>query len=193
MAEYNALGTGAHGAFTNPDNPVSLGHEFYVTQSGCTVVGYRYYRADTNQTGAPAGSLWIVSGQTIISGSPLSFGAAAGVGWQEARLTTPIALTANTRYKITVNFPSGWTNIADYWSSGVGSAGRTSGPLHMVNSADSTGGQGSYDYGVGDNFCGNGSGNSSSYAVDVIVEDNVVIQPPDPTGPGRWFPFLDEQ
>jgi hypothetical protein len=84
---------------------LSVGVEFYVTVPA-TLTEIRWWQPTTgasvlNRTGA----LYLVS--TTGQVSSIAATAVSGTGWQTLTFTTPVALTANTRYKAVVYHPGG--------------------------------------------------------------------------------------
>jgi hypothetical protein len=110
--------------------------------------------------------------ESAVSSSDATF-TLSGSGWQEVLLATPQPLVATTRYRSGCLFPNGkFVVTADYWTTGAGGAGITSGPLHgHSNATASSNEQGSLNVGAVLAFPGLGSGTAANYWVTPIVTD----------------------
>lgn len=154
---------------------LTLGVEFYVTSSGCTLTEIRFWASGTVTGSDHACRLYRVDnalGGTLLSGSSKAFASPLVSGWNTVTLDTPAALTANQRYRAAVHFTTdnGYTASAHYWDSGSGSAGITSGPLAAPNSTDATGNQQGSFNAAGDAYPGS-TFNAGNYWVDVTIDD----------------------
>lgn len=145
------------------DGPFNVGTEFMITQS-CWVIGFRYRRPDTTtQATAPtaalfnqgnnngASTVWTQEASATFS---LTTGW-TGAGWKTAMLATPQKLiwqptSYRNRYRVSTR-ATRFCESDNYWSTGAGSAGFTSGPLTVPNKANAfLTAQGSYSTAVGD-------------------------------------------
>jgi hypothetical protein len=70
---------------------------FHTTKRG-KVVGFRFYRAP-GETGSNYGRLWTDNGTRLKQ----SVAFPSGTGWVEVRLGTPVELSENTNYRVSVN------------------------------------------------------------------------------------------
>jgi hypothetical protein len=117
------------------------------------ITAIRYYR-EPGETGTHVGRVWSSTGTLIAS---VTFGSETASGWQTQALPTPLGISADTTYVISVN-------RNDYY--GFTPAGLmtsvSSGPLHTV-----VGSNGVYGLAAGDfpSF----SYNSSNYFTDVVI------------------------
>ena len=147
MTSYTLFSQGATGAsLTSDANPYTFGVQFSVSQPSLTLTAIWFYSAATAASLPATIALYVVSGQTLVSSQAATWSGAAASGWVRAAWTSPPALTASASYKACV-FDSagvgpGWYSAtANYWSSGPGSGGITSGPLSAPNNAGGDGGQ----------------------------------------------------
>lgn len=157
------------------DDPVNLGHIFQVTQT-CWAKAILFYRGTTAITGTPKGRIFLVSGGTVVSGAAVDFPALSGTGWQTATLATPVQLTANTSYKVAVNFPAGYTASGNFWNVGAGVGGISNGPLVAPDAGGAPLGigsiqQGSYHYSSDPDVYPDTYFQGGNYWVDVLVTD----------------------
>ncbi len=74
-----------------------VGTRFSSSKSG-KIVGFRYWRAE-GETGSNYASLWGSNGALLASSPAFP----AGTGWVEVWLSTPVAVSANTTYRVSVN------------------------------------------------------------------------------------------
>jgi hypothetical protein len=155
----------------------NLGTELYVTTTGLSAVGLRFWRADTSITGPIVGRLYAVTDATTgtaVPGTDVTW-TVSGTGWLSAAFAAPVPLTANQRYRAVGNFPANYSATSHYWDSGDGAAGLTNGPLVAPNTGAATGGdQGSFVGGGSLAFPVN-SFNSTAYWVDVDVRSGQTI------------------
>lgn len=159
----------AGGGTTYTDGPVELGTKFRSSTNGY-VTALRYWNP-AGASGTRVGHLWTSSGTQI---AEVTFPTATGTGWQEAQLSSPVAVSANTTYIVSYHAPNGYSSSNGYFAaSGVNAA-----PLRALqNGEDGT--NGVYKYGPSGTFPDE-SYQSSNYWVDVVfVED----AGPDTTAP----------
>lgn len=120
--------------------------------------------------------LWQVTGPgagTLVTSQAAAWSGAAGSGWVRAPFTSPPALTAAVSYKAAIFKNDGAVNsfygsIANYWSTGAGSGGITSGPLSAPNNAGADGGQDTFNSSNANAYPAT-SFNATNYGVDVEV------------------------
>jgi hypothetical protein len=137
---------------------IELGVKFTADVSG-SITGIRFYKAATN-TGTHTGSLWTAGGQRL---AQVTFPNETASGWQEADVSTPVAITAGTTYIASYFAPNGhYSSTSGQLASGVDNP-----PLHAV--ANSTNANGVYAYGATSTFP-NSSFNASNYWVDVLFK-----------------------
>jgi hypothetical protein len=143
---------------TNNDGQgIVLGMKFRATQSG-SITGVRYYKG-AGTTGTHTGHLWTSTGTLL--GSTTFTGETAS-GWQQALFATPISISPNVTYVVSLFSPSGHYAATDpYFTQAV-----VNGPLRgLANGED--GPNGLYRYSATSVFP-NSSFNSSNYFVDVV-------------------------
>jgi hypothetical protein len=130
-----------------------VGTRFRSSISG-KVIGFRFWRA-AGETGTNTGRLWTESGtQRASANFP------AGSGWVTVNLATPVAIAANTDFRVSVN-----TNTAQAKAFNVFTNGPvTNGPL--------TANSGFYGQPTGAMPT---SGSVSAYFIDVIFEEDVPL------------------
>ena len=150
---------------TADSNAVELGMKFKSTTNGY-VTGVRFYKGPLN-TGVHTGHLWTSTGTLL---GTVTFADGSETGWQEARFSEPIAVTANTTYVVSYHTTSGGyaTDLQFFASSGV-----ISGPLEaLADGADAA--NGLYQYGSGgfptQTF------NSANYWVDVVFDTTTPVR-----------------
>jgi Domain of unknown function (DUF4082) len=124
------------------------------------IVGFRFYRAP-GETGYNYGKLWTDSGQRL----KMSKAFPSGTGWVEIRLDTPVEISENTNYRVSVN-----TNTRQAKKGGAFAfdGAISNGPLYASGS----------HYGQPINAMPT-SGSASMFFVDVIFEE-YVPPPPQP-------------
>lgn len=175
MTEYRVFpatnGPNTSSAFGN----INLGMEFYVTASGVTATKLHFYRGTTSIVDTVTGYLWRVdssSAGTLLATK--AFPTLSGVGWQTAVLDTPIALTANQRYRVAYWTSNHFTQTDNMWvtgGGGLGAADIVNGILVAPTAANSTGGgQMSYQTGSAGQFPATSDVNSNGYWADVTVD-----------------------
>lgn len=87
------------GATTDgPGVNYELGTRFTSAVAG-QITAIRFYKA-ANESGTHTGRIWSASGQQLAS---VVFSGESASGWQQQALATPLAITANTEYMVTVN------------------------------------------------------------------------------------------
>jgi YVTN family beta-propeller protein len=141
---------------TTSRGAIELGTRFRPNANGY-ITAIRFYKHAGN-TGTHVGSLWS-SGGTLLG--RVTFTGETASGWQQAKLATPIKVTANTWYVVSYNTKSGQY----IGQNGVfASSGITNGPLYAARDGES-GGNGVYRY-TSSGFPNRTSG-SQGYWVDV--------------------------
>ncbi len=154
----------------NDGTSIEVGVKFRADVDG-TITGVRFYKNAAN-TGTHVGNLWTTSGALL---GTVTFGGETASGWQEATFASPIAITANTTYVVSVFMPVGHYSFdGGYFSTqGVDNA-----PLHALqNGVD--GPNAVYLYSATSAFPTD-SFNSSNYWVDVVFDTE---SGPDTTAP----------
>lgn len=84
------------GAFN--DGPYEMGLAFSTTEAG-TITKFRYYK-ESGESGSHTGHLWSADGTLLASAA---FTGETSSGWQEATLSPPYLISANTKYVVSVN------------------------------------------------------------------------------------------
>jgi hypothetical protein len=136
---------------------VELGTRFRATASG-KISAIRFYKTSGN-TGTHVGSLWSSSGKLL---GRVTFSGETASGWQEAKLSTPINVTANTWYVVSY-FTKARQFVGE--DNKFASAGVTNGPLYAARNGES-GGNGLYRYTSSSAFP-NSTARSTGYWIDV--------------------------
>ncbi len=108
----------------NTDNGASyeLGVKFQTTRNG-HITAIRYYKAE-DDAGSHTGRIWDSSGNALGS---VVFTNETPYGWQEAILATPIPVSANTAYVVSVNANGFYVSTPDGLATPI-----TNGPLQTV-------------------------------------------------------------
>lgn len=154
MTTYNLFpsGTTLPSDSASDGGQVTLGTEFYVTESGCTVTEYRWYcPVNGTDTSAREGGLFafVEGGLAPVASTAYSFPTATVGQWCVKTLTTPVELVPFRKYRVGIWHPNGQypATGAYFVSGGEGATTLTQGPVVRPNAADATeGGQGSYNY-----------------------------------------------
>ena len=136
-----------------------LGTRFTSEVSG-TVSAIRFYKQAGN-SGTHIGHLWSASGTLLAT---VNFSGETATGWQQATLSTPVAITANTPYVVSYYAPVGRysATVGYFASSGVDAV-----PLHAAADTASAP-NGVYGYfGAGGGFPTQ-AWQSANYWVDVV-------------------------
>ncbi len=134
------------------DNAVEVGTKFQTTVAG-SVTAIRFYKG-ANNTGTHIGHLWTAGGTQL---AEVTFSGETSSGWQEAALSSPVSLDANTTYVVSYHAPNGnYAASSNYFANEY-----LAPPLKA--SANSNG---VYGYGSSGTFPSN-SFNSTNYWVDV--------------------------
>jgi hypothetical protein len=130
---------------------VELGMKFTADVDG-TITAIRFYKGSTN-TGTHVGKLWSGSGALLAS---VTFSAESETGWQQANLTAPVAITANTEYVVSYHASvGGFAFDEGYFAGGVERA-----PLRAPVNASV--------YVYGESAFPTQTYNNSNYYVDVV-------------------------
>lgn len=115
-------------------------------------------------------ALYAVTGPVQVANQAAAWSGAVGSGWVEALFSSPIAITPNTNYKACIfktdavnNF---YGSISNYFTTGPGQNGLTSGPCTAYNNAGADVGQDSFFGGAGIAYP-NTSFNATNYGVDI--------------------------
>lgn len=147
----------------NDGQPIEVGVKFTVAAAG-RVTAVRFYKGAKN-TGAHAGHLWDASGKLLGS---VAFTQETASGWQEAKLSTPVAVTAGVTYTVSYFSPSGAYSAT--WGLLTAAAGGS--PLTAPRDTP-VAANGTYIYGATGGFPTSTYG-SSSYWVDLVYETGPV-------------------
>jgi hypothetical protein len=138
---------------------VELGVKFRSDQNGL-VKAIRFYKGSQN-TGTHIGHLWDGNGNALAT---VTFSNESASGWQEATLSSPVAITAAQTYVVSYYAPNGhYAADNHYFDNSYYVA-----PLFAYASGGISGGNGVYRYGPSafptDTF------NATNYWVDVLFE-----------------------
>lgn len=147
----------------DPDGSgVELGTRFRTDVAG-RVTAIRFYKSATN-TGTHVGRLWSNTGTQLAA---VTFSGESASGWQQANLSTPVSLAANTTYVVSYYAPNGhYAADTGYFAA----RGADNAPLHALRDG-MDGVNGVYRYGSGGGFP-TASWQSSNYWVDVVLAVN---------------------
>ncbi|QWF21450.1 DUF4082 domain-containing protein [Nocardioides sp. LMS-CY] len=137
---------------------VELGTAFTPSKDG-TVTAVRFYKG-TGNGGTHVGSLWTSSGTKLAS---VTFGNETASGWQQATLSTPLAVSAGTTYVVSYLAPQGHYS----YTSGFFGSPYTAGDLTAPATSN-----GRYLYGAAGGFP-TFSWGASNYFVDVVFQRTV--------------------
>lgn len=140
------------GMSRNDHRPIELGTTFQVSSPG-RVTAIRFYKSAAN-TGTHTGTLWTAAGQKLAS---VTFAKETASGFQTAKLSTPVAISAYRNYVVSYHAPRG------EWSSDVGTYWRGA----TIGNSVIKGVGGSFAFGTATRFP-TASYHYSSYYVDVL-------------------------
>jgi hypothetical protein len=126
----------------------TMGIEFSVSADGTLAAIWWYSPAAAPVLPASIG-LYAVSGQALVHSEAAAWSGAAGSGWVRAAFASPPSLAGGASYRAVV-LKTGAANhwyVSDdnYWTSGAGSGGVTSGPLSAPSNGGSDVGQDSFN------------------------------------------------
>ncbi|MFD2091856.1 DUF4082 domain-containing protein [Blastococcus deserti] len=139
---------------TNSGAARELGMKFRATADG-QIDAIRFYKS-LGARGTHTGNLWSASGQRL---AQVTFTAETSAGWQIARLSKPVPVTAGTVYVVSYTAPQGrWSETANYFA-----AEKANGPLRGLANGQSANGV----YGAAGAFPITG-GAGRNYWVDVV-------------------------
>jgi hypothetical protein len=152
-----------------PDKqPIEVGVKFQANVNGY-ITGIRFYKGAGN-TGTHVGHLWTSSGTQLATAT---FTNETATGWQQANLSTAVAITANTTYVVSYYAPVGGYSVDQSYFT----AAFVNTPLQALADG-AAGGNGVYNYGASgfptDTF------NASNYWIDVVF---TTTPPPADTTP----------
>lgn len=136
---------------------VELGMKFR-SDVAAAVTGIRFYKSAQN-FGTHTGKLWTSGGQLLAS---VTFAGESASGWQQANLSTPVSIQANTTYVVSYYAPGGHYSA----NGGFFNSAADNYPLHGL-AAGVDGTNGVYSYGT--SAFPTNSFNSTNYWVDVVM------------------------
>lgn len=140
---------------TTDTSAVELGMRFTSDVAG-TITAIRYFKA-AGSSGTHVGHVWNAAGSVLATAT---FSAESAAGWQQAPLSTPLSIQANTVYTVSYYAPSGVYAV----TSGGLTAAVNRAPLQSL--ASDNGGNGVYRYGASN--APSTSGGGSNYWADVV-------------------------
>ena len=180
MAVYTVFGQPANPGSNNHDTAqYTMGMQFTLSQPAA-LTGIWWW-SPTGALVLPGGTcIYQITGTNTgtqvtgtLHGSPTWGGATAGSGWVKETYDGSVTLSASTNYRVCILWTtatSDYTATANYWSSGPGGSGITSGIITAPNSGSADGGnQDAFIVGSGTFAYPNTSFNSGNYWVDVEV------------------------
>jgi hypothetical protein len=149
-----------------------MGCEFY-TLEACWLTSVGVLRSGLNQTAAVTCRLYRITGTTtaVQVGSDWTI-TLSGSTWNNGAPASPIALTANQRYRVVCLFPDFAAKIASYFTSGPGANGLGNGLLVIPNRANATNlAQNAFVSGASIAYPTTGNSDGPSYLIDPNVTD----------------------
>lgn len=155
--------------FGSANTPINVGMAFFVS-SAANLVGIRFYKSASDPLTSHTVSLWDVSTHANLAQQASSGETASG--WQEVTLTTPVALTPNKAYRVSLFTPAPSGNAFYCYSSGYFTAAKTngiitayaSGTVPSANEPNNT-----YDFNNTADYPASDSGVQANYWVDVNI------------------------
>jgi hypothetical protein len=186
------------GRITDSAANFTLGTEFSLSENCALGRIWFYSPQEASQLPTECG-IWNISSQSLVAGSDNSSPAwsdPAGSGWVSCDYTSAgVILAAGTKYKVAVvngaAHPSAWNSATlDYWDTGTGGSGISSGPISAPNEAGSSSpGQSTYNAGSAFAYPATyDTGGAPTYWVDVEVMPSSA-SPPVAT-PGSFLTFF---
>src|SRR5260370_100210 len=149
---------------SGPSSSVELGVSFRAATNS-TISAIRFYKSTAN-TGVHIGRLWSRTGSLLAS---VTFSGETASGWQQANLSTPVAITANTVYVASYQSTIGhWSVNWNYFAN----SGVNNPPLHALKN-----GSGAPDGVWGSPGAFPTHTNSSNYWVDVVFNSASAAAP----------------
>ena len=165
---------------------ITLGVSFTSEVAG-TITGIRYYKGATN-TGTHVGSLWSSTGTLLASAT---FTGETGSGWQKVSFSSPVTISANTKYVASYFAPAGHYSETEwyfYTPPPVGGHVLNSAPLHATpaNTAP-VGGEfssvnGLYSYGATSTFPVDNENATNFWVEPVFMPNGSSTGPPGQPG-----------
>jgi Domain of unknown function (DUF4082) len=137
---------------TNDGASVTLGLQFYTDVPGF-ITGIRFYKGPSN-SGPHVGTIWSNSGAKL---AEITFSGETASGWQQANLSSPLSIAANTPYVVSYFAPQGSYSFDQVYQWPLLNAA----PLHILNLLP-----GVYTYGSAPSFPQWSHG--SNYWVDAV-------------------------
>ena len=185
------------GRITDSAANFTLGTEFSLNQNCALDRIWFYSPPEASQLPTECG-IWRISSESLVAGTDNSspaWSGTAGSGWVSCDYTSAgITLAAGTKYKVAVvngaANPSSWNSATlDYWSTGTGGSGISSGPISAPNEAGaSSPGQSSYNAGAAFTYPETyDTGGAPTYWVDVEVTPSSASPV---TTPGAFLTFF---
>lgn len=169
--------SGMPSAVTQDTGTYTMGMQFSLSEDAA-LTGIWFYSAP-GAVSLPAGcAIFQVTGAgtgTLVTGTDNSspaWSGAAGSGWVKCTYDGSITLTAGVDYKVCyIGFDGNWFYSAtpNYWDTGAGSAGITSGAITVPNNAGADGGQDTFANPSFSLTYPTTSFNATNYWVDVEV------------------------
>ncbi len=155
----------------NDPSALTVGTRFRADVDGF-VTAIRFYKGPQN-TGTHVGGVWTAGGTLLGS---VTFSGETASGWQQATLSTPVAITANTVYVVGYHAPNGnYPGEDNYFATN----GVDNPPLHALRDGES-GPNGVYIYGPSLAFPTQ-TYLSENYWVDVVFQSGGGSNPVPPT------------
>lgn len=141
---YSIFNQSLVSATTVTSGPTNVATEFMIDRT-CWAVGFVFRRPDTTSQTAPTARLF--NQQNNNGASTIWFSVASGTftlgttsGWKTVMLATPVKLAYNltsyrNRYRVSTR-ATRYCQTTNYWTTGPGSAGLTSGPMAAPSRAN---------------------------------------------------------
>ncbi len=153
----------------NDPAPIEVGMAFRAGHDGY-INGLRYYYRGSQMSGSHRGKLYTSTGVKV---ADIVFGAPTGVGWQTATLSSPVEISANATYYVTVLHSNGYyARTQNYFTHDVYSA---SGDIWALRDGE---GMLNGRYHIGPNpsdVLPSSSLNASNYWVDVVYQRKAAV------------------
>lgn len=196
MATYDLFGTAIpSGATSLSTSSATYGLEFYVT-SPMDVTYLRYCKGTA--TLSATAQLFSVDSTDGTTGtaltSPLTVynNQAGAAAWYQVAVPSPVRVTPGYRYRVAVQSTSA-VCVINFWSSGAGASGLSSGPLVAPTAPNAYGGmQQNRNASTSSLLFPNTAYTSSGYLIsmDVVVDDANVTGGASTSSADQFFPFL---
>jgi hypothetical protein len=152
------------------DNPIELGVKFRANANGF-ITAIRFYKGPNNG-GTHVGNLWTEAGVPL---AQVTFSNESSGGWQEATLSTPVAVTAGTTYVASYFSPTGnFSTTSNFFTDDYPAGTTSSWPVQGIKDLAPSMGNGVFVNSSSSTFP-NQTFNKANYYVDIVFVNTLAI------------------